>query len=418
MNQFRVLVRREFVQMVRSTAYKVTTAVAVLLVAGLAFLPAITDWLGSLDQRRVAVLDEGTGLAAAIEEALAAGTPGVDHDVTLERWSGPAGDDAVERALREERVDGVLWLEPVPGPQAVSARYVSRDHQPETVSALSAALRQAALPLRLQRAGIDQATFQAVLAPVPVQEVTLDGGKDPQASMATQMLGYFLMLMLYIALAMYGGMVLYGVTTEKMSRIAEVLLVATRPSTLLVSKLVGLGAAGLLQFLLMAAVGVGVVLVRRGREGTGLEALQLSGVSVGTWVWLLVFFLLGFLMYSALYAAMGATVSRPEEVQNASGLPTMILVVTYMVAVVSLVTPEGRVAAVASFVPFLTPMIMFARIVTLETPVWQPLVAVAVNLVALFLFLRWAARVYRENLLLQQPFSLRRVFRPGRSVRL
>lgn len=416
MNQFRVLVRREFLEMTRSTAYKVTTAVAILLVAGLAFLPTLMDWLGRLDQRRVAVLDEGTGLTAALQEVLDAGVPAAD--LVLERWAGPADEAAVEQAVREERVDGVLWLKPVAGPQAVAARYVSRDYQRDTVSTLSAAVSQAALPLRLQRAGIDQAAFQAVLAPVPLQEVVLEPGKEPRESLVAQGLGYLLMLVLYIALAMYGSMALYGVTTEKTSRIAEVLLVATRPGTLLVSKLVGLGAAGLLQFLLMAVVGVGAVLVR-GQLGSpvSLEDLQLSSVPVGTWAWLLVFFLLGFLMYSALYAAMGAMVSRPEEVQNASGLPTFILVVAYIVALVALVTPGGQVATIASFVPFLTPLIMFARVVTLEPPLWQPLLGVAVNMAVLWLLLRWAGRVYRDNLLVQQPFSLRRTFRPGRAVR-
>lgn len=416
MNQFRVLVRREFLEMVRSTAYKVTTVVAIVLVAGLAFVPALMDWLERLDQRRVAVLDEGTGLAVAVEEVLATGITG--GGLVLEWWQGPASEAAVQQAVREEQVDGVLWLRPVAGTQAVSARYVTRDHQPETVSALSAAVSQAALPLRLQRAGIDPAAFQAVLAPVPVQEVTLEPGKGPRASPVVQGLGYLLMLLLYVALAMYGSMALYGVTTEKTSRIAEVLLVATRPGTLLLSKLVGLGAAGLLQFLLMAAVGVGLVLPR-GLPGSAvsLEDLQLSSVPVGTWGWLLVFFLLGFLMYSAFYAAMGAMVSRPEEVQSASGLPTMILVVTYAVAIFALVAPEGRVATIASFVPFLTPLIMFARLVTLDPPLWQPLLGVAVNLAALWLLLRWAARVYRDNLLVQEPFSLRRVLRLGRAAR-
>ncbi|ADU51651.1 hypothetical protein Tmar_1542 [Thermaerobacter marianensis DSM 12885] len=416
MSQFRVLVRREFMEVVRSTAYKVTTAVALLLVAGLAFLPLLIDWLSSLDQQRVAVIDEGTGLAAAVQEVLAQGAPGVR--LVVEPWPGPVGEAAVEQAVRHERVDGVLWLRPAAGPEIVSARYVSRVPQPDTVAALSAAVSQAALPLRLQRAGIDPAAFQVVLDPVPVRQVALEPAGEHEESPVTQGLGYLLMFMLYIALAMYGSMALYGVTTEKMSRIAEVLLVATRPGTLLLSKLVGLGAAGLLQFLLMAAVGVGVVLFRGLPGGAmSLPDLHLSGVPLGIWAWLLVFFLLGFLMYSALYAAMGAAVGRPEEVQNASGLPTLVLVVTYIVAAASIAAPDGQVATIASFVPFLTPLIMFVRVVTLDLPPWQPLVGLTVNLVVLWLLLRWAARVYRENLLVQQPFALRRVLGLVRAAR-
>ncbi|MBX5464853.1 MAG: ABC transporter permease [Clostridia bacterium] len=414
MNQFRVLARREFLEMLRSTSYKVTTVIAVLMVVGLAFLPALLDWLGSLDQRRVAVLDQGTGLAAAVEKAAAA-QPSSGRPV-FEAWSGPADEAAVEKAVRDGKVSGVLWLRPAPGPEALSARYISKDRQPDTVAALSLALGQAALPLRLERAGIAPAAFQAATAPVAVEQVALAPKERPANFMVTQGLGYFLMLFLYVALAMYGAMVLYGVTTEKTSRIAEVLLVATRPATLLLAKLVGLGAAGLVQFLLMAVVGVGVTLARGLQNGLSpLRQLQLSTLPVGVWIWLVLFFLVGFLMYSALYAAMGAMVSRPEEAQSASGLPTLVLVAAYMVAIAAIITPDGRVATIGSFVPFLTPMIMFVRVLTLPLPIWQPLLALAVNLAVLWLLVRWAARVYRDNLLVQEPFSLRRAFRlrPG-----
>ncbi|MDI3316997.1 MAG: ABC transporter permease [Bacillota bacterium] len=415
MNQFWVLTQREFRQMAGSTGYKVTTVVALVLVVALAFLPALMDWLGSMGTSRVAVLDQGTGLAPALEQAVKA-QPSAGR-LALQPWRGPADQAAVEQAVRAGRVSGVLWLRPSAGPEAVSARYISKDRAEQAVAVLSAALSQASLPLRLERAGISPAAFQAAMSPLVIRQVALEPKSRPADFLVTQGLGYFLMIFLYVALAMYGSMMLYSVTTEKTSRIAEVLLVATRPATILLSKLAGLGAAGLLQFLLMMLVGLGVALLRGLPSGLLPGALQaggelkLSTIPVGAWAWMVVFFLVGFLMYSALYAAMGAMVSRTEEAQNAAGLPSMLMMVAYFVAIFAVVSPESRVATIGSFVPFLTPMIMFLRVLTLPVPIWEPFLGLAINLAALWLLIRWAARVYQENLLVQQPFSLRRAFR-------
>lgn len=407
MNAFRVLARREFLEAVRSTSYRVTTVLSLLVVVALAFLPGLLASLQEGRPQTVALLDQGTGLGPAVER-LARAEP--SPRLRLVPWTGPAEEAQVEAALRRGNVAGLLWLRPAAGPEAVEARYFSRQSQPATLAALSAAVNQAALPLRLERAGISPSAFRAATAPLRVRAVTLAPAPRAAELLVTQGLGYFLMLFLYVALVMFGARVFYGVTTEKTSRIAEVLLVAARADALLLSKLVGLGAAGLLQFLLMAAAGLAVGRLRPGPSPLG--GLRLSAVPAEVWLWFVLFFLVGFLMYSALYAAMGSMVGRPEEAQNASSLPTLVPVAAYLVALAAVVDPGGRLATAASFVPFLTPMIMFVRVVTLRPPLGQPLLGLALNAALLVLLLRWAARVYRDNLLVQEPFSLRRVFRP------
>lgn len=270
-------------------------------------------------------------------------------------------------------------------------------------------LTHALLVPRLIGAGVKPTSAAAVLAPPPIETRIVHGHRFVAPTMAT-FLVYTLIIVLFVAILFYGQMLMSGVSVEKTSRVSEILLVRVSPRELLTGKVVGQGLAGLMQFLLLGLAALGLYLFdpaihRLVTGGTATTHLPLWGVALA-----LVFFLCGFFLYGSLFAALGSAVSQPEEVRGAAGLPAMVVVVAYLLAVFGMADPGNRIVTILSFVPAFTPWLMFERMMMTPVPWWQPSAAIGLTLVTGYLMMRWAARIYQRNLLQFRPFSLKSLF--------
>lgn len=412
-----MLVIREFREMVRSRVFIVTTVIAVIAVAGLTLLPALVGLIQRAGTVRVAVADP-TGVVEPLL-ARAVAQAGTAAGVSVEVWTptGGTGLAAAAQAVLGGRVPAVLWV--VPGPHgAADATYtlLTKAPSPQAAYALQGMLEQGLAPARLSDAGIDPASAQGALAgPQLRPDILAPGSASAHHPTAAMALAYFLLIFLYMAILMYGNMILVGVSAEKTSRVSELMLVSTRAERLLAGKVLGIGAAGLGQFSLLAlTAGVVYLLdpaVRHLAHGRGMA---FGAVPVWALPLLVLFFLLGFFLYSGVYAALGASAGRPEEAGSAGTLPTLVIVGAFMFALFGLGAPSSRLVVLASFAPPLTPWLMFERLVLGSVPWWQLVLAVAVTTAAITAILRWAAVIYRKNLLRDGAFSFAALFSRGR----
>jgi len=225
-------------------------------------------------------------------------------------------------------------------------------------------------------------------------------------------LAYFLLFMIYMALVMYGNMVASGVAEEKSSRIMEVMVSTVKPLELMFGKIIGVGALGLLQFLIW--IGTGLLMTAIGKKGLlggvlGVTA-PLDTIPLSTVLWFGLYFLLGYFFYASIFAAGGALVSRVEEVSQVVSLIMMLIVVGFIAAFISFTNPNSPFAVATSLIPFTSPMVMFARIVLANPPLNQVIASVVI-LVASVVVGAWiSARIYRIGILLygKRP-SLRQV---------
>ncbi|SFO02072.1 ABC-2 type transport system permease protein [Pseudonocardia ammonioxydans] len=198
--------------------------------------------------------------------------------------------------------------------------------------------------------------------------------------------------LLFFSVTAYGAAVAQGVVEEKSGRVVELLL-ATIPATqLLAGKIVGLGLVGLLQLLILGAVGTVVALA------TGL--LAVPAVLAGTLLSAVVWYLVGFFLFATLYAAAGALVSRQEELQSVTAPVAVPLLVPLLLAVAVLPTdPHNTVTTVLSYVPFFSQTLMPARTALGAAAWWEVLIALALALAALVGMVLLSARVYRNSVL-------------------
>lgn len=208
---------------------------------------------------------------------------------------------------------------------------------------------------------------------------------DPDAD-AKAGLAFFAILMLYGQLIAYGFIVASGVVEEKASRVIEVLLATIRPKDLLAGKVIGLGVLGLGQLLLIALIGVGVA----GASG----ALDVDGTLLSAVGLALVWFVLGYAFYAALYAVAGAMVPRQEELQSSTTPLTMAILVSFFAGFAVNEDPDGILAHVCAFIPFTAPITMPGRIMLGDVPAWEIAASVAVMVASTALLIPLAARIY------------------------
>ncbi|MFD0327912.1 ABC transporter permease [Streptacidiphilus monticola] len=180
---------------------------------------------------------------------------------------------------------------------------------------------------------------------------------------------------------------------EKSSRVVELLLSTLKPWQLLAGKVIGTGTLGLVQILVPGALGVGVGIA------TGTISISLSG-SVGSLLWALVWYLAGFIVYALLFAAVGATVSRQEDLGGAMA-PIILPLVAAWVIGISVVPgdPGNGLVGVLSYIPLFAPVLMPMRYAMGTAELWQVLVALALTLALGVVLLRFAGRVYRNSVL-------------------
>ncbi len=374
MREILLVARREFVERGRDRTFLITNLVLLLLLVGGAAAPVL---LGGEEEpfRIAAVGPEAQAVLAAAEQQQDAF--GVDLDVRQ-----VADRPAADAAVRGEDLDAVLA-----GPATV----LVREDLPQGIESLVAAAAQGvALRDALAAAGVAPDALATLTAPPDLDVQALDGDGDGGIGVAA-LVAFAAALLLYGLLLLLGQFIAQGIVEEKSSRVIEVLVSSIRPVQLLGGKVLGLGALGFLQLIVLAVVGVVAAVVLGGIDlppGT-LTAVALS----------LAWFVLGYAQYASLFATVGAVASRVEELQGSLLLAYVPVIAAFFAAQTALTDPDGPVARVTALLPFTAPMVQPIRTGAGVAPGWEPPLAIAVSLVTAVALVPVAARFYSGGVL-------------------
>jgi ABC-2 type transport system permease protein len=266
---------------------------------------------------------------------------------------------------------------------------------------------------QLQRAGANPRMVDAIARTrvrMPTERIT-DKGRGGSGQVGA-LLAIGIAFLFYISIVVHGQNVLRGVLEEKMTRVAEVVISSVKPETLLAGKVLGVGAVGLTQQIIWVVLSgyminkLGPLIMRM----SGPEAAQASaagsilqaftGVGVKLLVLLLLFFLVGYIFYAALHAAIGSMVNSEQEAQQAA-LPVMFLLIGSFIFVQPiLLDPTSTLASVMSWLPFSSPIIMPLRMTVIEVSTATLVGSLAVGAVSCAFVVWLAGRIYRVGMLM------------------
>lgn len=213
---------------------------------------------------------------------------------------------------------------------------------------------------------------------------------------------YIMVFALYMVIIIYGQMVATNVATEKSSRAMEVLITSAKPTSMMFGKVIASCLAGIIQLVTVFGSALIFFNLNESYWGDNLIVKSIFNIPPELLVYMLVFFILGFLIYAFMYGAVGSTVSKLEDISTAVLPITMLFVVALMVVVTSMSSgnADNMLMIVCSYIPFISPMAMFTRIAMSTVPLYEIVISIAVLIVSTIGIGFISAKIYRVGVLM------------------
>jgi ABC-2 type transport system permease protein len=355
-----------------SRAFLVSTLVTVAIVVAGVVVPGLHD----TDRRLRAGLTDAAppAFTAALRDAARAD----GARPQLRRYPNVAAGEA---AVRDGHV-GVL---------IVGGRRLVWESEPDTrlAAIATSAIRRLRWSERAAALGLDPHEAASLLEPVPIPARRLEApDRDRDSRETIAMIGFLLLL---VSVVFYGNAVAEGVAQEKGGRVMEVLLSRVRAQDLLTGKLLGIGFVGLTQILLAATAGA--------VAAVAVEDVDVPAAVPATLAMTVLWFALGYALWSVLFAAAGALVSRVEDLQSAAAPLSWILILSALPAILVQDDPDAWYIRLASFVPVTAPFVVPVRAALGHVAAWEVALAATITMATTYALVRLAAGVYSGALL-------------------
>jgi ABC-2 type transport system permease protein len=411
-----LIIRREYLERVRTRSFVVLTLLLPAIMTGVMILPAKLANIGEKSEHIVVVTSTPQFGETVRQGLMFAGRDTGDSDddeSSSETKAAKTSDQQyiidvdtnpteAERAILRDKIvsqaiDGYVWMSDdaiATGKITWASRNLSASGEK---SRLSERVNRIIQHVRLSKSGFTGDQVDQLLKPLKVEAIRIEGGKEAKDSTGKKFLEVVVMVMLiYGAVLLYGISVMRSVVEEKNSRILEVLLSSASSTELMTGKLLGVGAVGLTQIL--------VWVVMAGAFAIPSMAMQMDlselKVSPGVLAAFAVFFFLGYLLYSTIYAAIGAISTTEQEGQQLQFFVVIPLVLSVFMLSAVVRTPDAPTVVWMSMIPFFAPLLMYARIVIQTPPLWQIALSLFLLVATIIGILILCARIYRIGILI------------------
>ncbi|HLK07167.1 MAG TPA: ABC transporter permease [Candidatus Angelobacter sp.] len=415
MHNILIIAKREYLERVRTRSFVIMTLFIPLLMFGLTAVPTMLANRRSDETKRMVVVAGDRDTAEMIrsrieqkqEQEKSAGKSGLKlrqkrslppTNFTVEISTNAADSEraALTAQVKDKKLDAFLWATP-DAIKAGKLDFVTNDVSSFIDNgflgiAVNDALRRSALKSK----GLKDEDIEASLQSVEVAPQSPLGKNAPNPQMMfIATLG--MVMVMYVTVLLYGVNVMRSILEEKTSRIMEVMLSTASAKDLMAGKILGVGAVGLTQ--------VGIWALTAGIFSSSAlvaSADLIKGVlSVKLLLYFGVFFLLGYVLYSTLCAAVGSMVNSEQEAQQMQFLVMMPMILSVIFIVNIFQHPSSTIAIFGSLFPFTAPLVMFSRIaIQPETPVWQIAASIALMIATIYGMVVLCGRIYRVGILM------------------
>jgi len=416
-----LVIRREYLVRVKKKSFLIMTILGPLLFVGF-YAAVIWIAVGSVDLKTVQVVDESTLFKNEFKD-----TKSLKFDYLS------SSIDSAKNKFEKSGANALVYIpkDVIKEPKSVRI-YAAKNVSMDLKSSIEDVIEKQIEEIKLSEAGITHKILEDSRVNVRSETISLsEEGEKSSSSGAATVIGGICAFLIYMSVFIYGTQVMRGITEEKTSRIVEVIISSVKPYQLMMGKIIGVALVGLTQFVLWIVLTVSLTSVattvlsdkmptdsqamvddmqknmpQNGMPGGNVEnpvAEVLGAVNslnipliLGCFLF---YYLGGYLLYSALFGAVGAAVDSDADTQQFMLPITMPIIFSFVFAQFVLRDPDGSLAFWTSIIPFTSPIIMMVRI-PFGVPVWE-LVLSMVLLVAGFMGTIWfASRIYRVGILM------------------
>lgn len=425
--RIQLIAGREIKSRIKARSFLWSLIVQTVIVALIAISPILIAKFTSDDdgpvERTVAVVnssdvDAVTGLDAGLQ---------VLSDGTNTTWTvAEATDEDARAQLEDGEIDGVILVAPEGDQLSFTILTDDGDPQGSVEQTLIAAASSISVSNSIEQSGLSDAEVSQVFAApslqiTPADPDTATESDDDAADIVNYVIAYASTIVIFLFVMIYGQWIAQGVVEEKASRIMEIMVNAATPRDLLAGKVIGIMITALMQFVPMVLTAGVIASLQEpigklfGVEADQLFDIDLSGIAWSSIGWFTLYFILGFLLFGALYAGIGSLVSRQEEVATAVAPMTTVMMIGYFAALLSMNNPDGTIARVAYLFPGTSVFVAMLRLVTGNPEPWEIAVSIIGLVIAIVLALLMAARLYRVGVLMYgQAPKISEIFKIGK----
>ncbi|MDN4080475.1 ABC transporter permease [Paenibacillus polymyxa] len=420
MNRLGTVIGFTFRQKARTKSFIITTLVLALLITlgmNLPYLISLFKGEGAGGSDTTAAAHQRLGLIAGNQTEVAN---------QLERFTKEQSNPAaiwvryesvqaptMQQALNNGKLQGyVQFTEPAAkGDPFPKVEYVSveKEPSPAVITLVQTGLQEAKVKAIMGDKSLTSDQIREISTPVLVDSREVDspseaGGAAGKEEKATSMINYglvyVLMILFFTSSMMTGNMIAAEVTSEKSSRIMEILITSVSPLTQMFGKIIGIFLVGLLQIAVFAAVMCANLMLPYNNVILSSAGLDLSQLNIAVLGYGLIFYILGYFLYAVLFAAVGSIVSRTEELGQAIMPITVLSLAAFYIGIFNIAAPDTIFIKVAGYIPFFSPTVMLLRIGLERASLLEIWLSLAILVASILLFGWLAAKIYRTGVLM------------------
>jgi len=417
MNKILLIIRREYFSRVKKKSFLIMTFLVPLLIIGMYALIFALSIKGGDNIPNVEVIDD-SGIF----------TKSLENQKSVNFHQSELSLEAAKKKVIHNEDAFILYIPADIAKDGSIEMFSQKKAGLSVISTIESQLNNQMRTKLLADAGIDASILDQIKPKLSVvsKELTIEGEKD-SSSGAAMAVGFAAAILIYMSLFIYGIQVMRGIIEEKTSRIVEVVISSVKPFQLMMGKIIGIGLVGLTQFLLWIVLSASLMTVATQiifknnmeelksempmanqataattNNGPGMDIIK--AVQTVNWGYILpafiIFFLGGYMLYSALFAAVGSAVDSDTETQQFMLPITLPLLFTYIMSFSFIVNnPDSSLSFWLSIIPFTSPIAMMVRL-PFGVPGWQLALSIFL-LIAGFIFTTWvASRIYRVGILM------------------
>ena len=412
-SKFWIVFKREFTERIKSKAFIISTLlvpIAMIVMMGISGFAGYISSKTDDSDREIALVDRTGIIGDELVEISSLNLVAAEYPV-----------DSLKAQVNREELKAYVVIEENVLEGNGDVTYFSKSGASVSlIPRLGSAVNKVVRKNRMIDAGASEDILLAGQTDTSVRAVKIsEDGEKADWSFLSAGVGYFVGFVMYMSILLYGSLVFRGVIEEKSNRIMEVVISSIRPFELMLGKILGIGAVSLLQLMIWAAAIIGVSMVATPIIATFVDPASLELAETANQeeivaslndmlpefpfrmvMFLPFFYLFGFLLYASFYAAIGAASEQESDAQTLS-IPLMIPVISAFMLVMPVISnPDSTLAVVTSMIPFISPILMPARMGATVVPYWQIIVSLLLLLVFFLAAVYVCAKIYRVGVLM------------------
>lgn len=395
-----IVIAREYLERVKRKSFIISTLLVPVLMIAMMIAPALIMVFSEPESKTIAVIDDSNRIGSLLE--------------STDEIQFVSATQSLDSARANNDYDAILVIgaAAVQRPGDAIKLY---SHGPLTMTTdqfITKQLKDAIEDIRLEAYNIQNLDriLEEVKVDLSMPVIDIDKSEDTATSSAlSYILALIMDMLLYMFILIYGQMVMTSIIEEKTNRVLELVVSSVKPSQLMLGKITGVGLVAITQILiwvgLVGACSAWLVPLMASMPAAGEEAelvgafAQLTdvGFMVSLMIYMLLFFIGGYLFYSAIFAAIGSAVDNIQDASQLTSIATVPVIIAIIASMAVINNPNSTMALWLSIIPFTSPMTMMARL-PFGVPAWEIILSIVVLYISFMLLIWLCAKIYRVGI--------------------